>query len=591
VGFLGFQERFPYAYEGTDVSREYTRFTGSMTATHNYGDWLNQRLTFGLDRGSSVNTEFIPGESDFPNAPRGSLEYGRPINSNVTFDYALSANYDVTGSLGTTTSFGAQYYSSFDEDVTNSGRGFPTTFQTVIDQTEFADRQVDFSSIENKSLGFYVQEELSWEDRIFLTGAVRADDNSAFGSEFDLQYYPKVSGSWVISEESFFNVDLINNLRLRAAWGESGRQPGTFASQTLYGTYLGPDGNGLTPTTAGNPDIGPEVSSEIEVGFDVAILDQRVSAEFTYYDQTTTDLLVNQSLAPSTGLTGSRQANLGEMSNNGWEASINARIVEQDNVAFDLALSGDYTTNEIVSLGEDILPTGNFQIGWPFPNVATEYYIVDAQLNDAGTAVDPATIMCDLGKPAVSGGPNIMRGGDTGHCSEYNEEGLLLGPAYPNYSVSISPTLTLFQDLQVFALAEGRYGRWSASIDANYACRYYRNCLKGIQRDDPFFLAGTSNYIDDRYNGRYLADFWRMRQIGMRYNMPQNLVNRLGADRASISLSGNNLFTIWQRTETDLAGNPIYDPEYAINGNDPSATALWEMPSIASFDATLRVTF
>ena len=246
-GFLGFQERFPQSYEGTDISRDYSRFTASAQATHTYGEWFTQRLILGVDRGWETDNSFIPGNSDFPNAPAGALIYGRPIDQNLTFDYSVSARLQATEDIRATTSFGAQYYSRFRESVVNSGRGFPTTVQTVISQTEFGDRQVDFSSIEEKSLGFFVQEELNWQDRIYLTGAVRADDNSAFGSHFDLQYYPKVSASWVLSEESFFNVGFISSLRFRGAWGKAGRQPGTFASQTLYGTFIGPNGNGLDP--------------------------------------------------------------------------------------------------------------------------------------------------------------------------------------------------------------------------------------------------------------------------------------------------------------------------------------------------------
>jgi hypothetical protein len=442
-------------------------------------------------------------------------------------------------------------------------------------------------------VGFFVQEQLSWEDRIFLTGAVSGDDNSAFGTNFDVQYYPNVQASWVISEESFWNFDAINSLRLRGAWGKAGRQPDTFASQTLYATMIGPDGNGLVPSTAGNPGIGPEVSTEIEGGIDIALFDDRLSGQFSLYKITTKDLLVNQSLAPSTGLTGSRDANLGEMTNHGWEASLDARVVELDNVAFDLTFAADYTTNEITSLGEDILPTGNFQIGWPFPNIATDYLLRSAQMNSAGTSLDRSTAMCDGGVPAVAGGPNIMSGGQTIPCSDFTEDGLLLGPAYPNYSFHVAPTVTLFQNLQIFALAEGQYGRWIGSTDAQYACGIYRNCLAAVARTDPLFLAGNlaGPYGDDRYQGRYLADFWKLRQLGMRYSLPRDVAARVGADRVSLSVSANNLFMIWQKNDTDLAGNPIYDPEYTVPGNDPQQLALWELPGLPNISATLRVTF
>jgi len=238
-----------------------------------------------------------------------------------------------------------------------------------------------------------------------------------------------------------------------------------------------------------------------------------------------------------------------------------------------------------------VLPTSNIQVGWPYPNIATAYYLRSADMNAAGTAVDPSTIMCDGGKPAVSGGPNILQGGETIPCSDYTDQGILLGPSYSNYTFSISPTLTLFNDLQIYALAQGQYGRWIDNVDSNYACRYYRSCLKGVTRDDPMFLAGASNFIDDRYNGRFPADFWRLRQLGVRYNLPASLVDKVGASRASISAAGNNLFLLWQKTKTDKAGQSIFDPEEAVNRSDPSSSALWEMPGIANFDVTMRVTF
>lgn len=592
VGFLGFQERWPQNFEDTDITREYSRFTGSATATHTYNDWLTQRLIFGVDRGWDTNTEYLPGGNNWPAAENGMIRYERPLEQNVTFDYAASARYQFNDGIRTTTSVGAQWYSNFEENLTNFGSDFPTPIQRVIDATEFGNRQIDFSSVENKSFGIYVQEEIALNDRLYLTAAVRADDNSAFGSEFDLQYYPKFSVSYVVSEESFFErFDVIDNLRLRGAWGKAGRQPRTFAALTLYTTMLGPNGNGLVPDQPGNTEIGPEVSTELELGFDIAMLQDRLAGEFTWYTRTTEDMLVNQSLSPSFGLTGFRQANLGEMKNWGWEASLNARLYQGRTSAFDLAVSGDYTTNEIVSLGEDVLPSGNFQIGWPYPNISTDYWIVDAKFDENNNVIRE-TVMCDGGRPAVPGGPNIMPGGEIIPCSEYDEDGMLLGPTYPNYTFAISPTLTLFNNaLQVFALAEGQYGRWIASVDAQYACAIYSTCLKAHTRDDPLFMAGTRMFTDDRYIGRYPADFWKLRQVGARYNLPGSLVSRFGVDRASITVSANNIATLWQKTKTDRAGAWIFDPEYAINGSDPQQTALWEMPGISRVNASIRIVF
>src|SRR5690606_25495395 len=120
--------------------------------------------------------------------------------------------------------------------------------------------------------GFFGQTIFNLLDRYFLTVGVRVDGNSAFGEDLGLQTYPKVSGSYIISDESFWNQSL-GVLKLRAAWGQSGRAPGTFdAVRTWNAEGYGGD-PAYTPGNLGNANLGPERTSETEVGFDWAVLD------------------------------------------------------------------------------------------------------------------------------------------------------------------------------------------------------------------------------------------------------------------------------------------------------------------------------
>src|SRR5690606_27449294 len=176
-----------------------------------------------------------------------------------------------------------------------------------------------------KTFGVYLQEQISWENRIFLTGAVRGDDNSAFGAEYDFVLYPKVSASWVISDESFMqNVGLFNSLRLRAAWGRAGQQPDQFAAVRLYEPATGFNGvGGVTPSTFGNPEVEPEVGEELELGFDLGVLDDRLGLEVTFYDQRRKNALLSIPVRPSTGFPGSQLRNIGEIQNLGLELGVN----------------------------------------------------------------------------------------------------------------------------------------------------------------------------------------------------------------------------------------------------------------------------
>src|SRR4030095_11018316 len=87
---------------------------------------------------------------------------------------------------------------------------------------------------ENNSVGYYVQEQVGWNDRLFLTGAVRADDHSSFGADFDLIVYPKLSVSYIASDEPsirrFTEMAGMTSLQLRAAWGQAGTAPNAYAA-------------------------------------------------------------------------------------------------------------------------------------------------------------------------------------------------------------------------------------------------------------------------------------------------------------------------------------------------------------------------
>src|SRR4029453_4041363 len=138
---------------------------------------------------------------------------------------------------------------------------------------------------------------------------------SAFGSEFDFEKYPKGAGTWVVSDESFWKLGLVNSLRLRGAWGQAGRQPDAFARVTRYSVTTGPARTAmLSPAGPGNTKVGPERSTELELGFDLAMLTDRLSGEFTWFNKRNEDALLDVAVSPSVGLGAvANQQNLGRL--------------------------------------------------------------------------------------------------------------------------------------------------------------------------------------------------------------------------------------------------------------------------------------
>ena len=107
--------------------------------------------------------------------------------------------------------------------------------------------------------------------------------------------YPKISASWVVSEEPFWHVGPVNTLKVRGAYGRAGQQPDVFAAIRLYQPSTGPgDQSVLTPQAVGNPDLKPEVGEEIEVGLDAGLLRDRIGLGFTFFRQRRTELTTRE---------------------------------------------------------------------------------------------------------------------------------------------------------------------------------------------------------------------------------------------------------------------------------------------------------
>jgi len=626
----GFQEHLPTDVEENEATRDYTRFTGAATLNFRSGDLnlggmtasLTQRAVVGIDKGWDVNRIMHPLEdgvvpenltqytsswgSVYSETVGGEMEYERPVQTNLSFDYALTMNLDVNDALGFGTSVGAQYYIDQRDAFSAHGTGFASPLSTTVNQLAPAQTAVAYSFVENKSLGFYIQEEVRINDRIFLTGAMRFDDNSTFGVDAKAQKYPKVAGTWVVSEEGFWSFDAISSLRLRGAWGKAGRQPGSTAGQNIYVAMPGPGGSAaLRPSSPGNPAIQPEVSTELEVGFDVALLGDRLAGEFTHYWRKDEQALLALPLLSSAGFPGSVDQNLGRIDNWGWEALLSARVYEGAAMSFDLDLSADYTNNEIKDLG--VFPgSNNIRIGYPYPNISVANVVTDARFDPTAPAAGSftsaqglrITAECDAGvslapdpTAANAGQYGLMPGGESLPCSPIRGRNLFAGRGFATHSFTVAPRIGLLDNqLQVFALAEGQYGRTRSENGHGWTHNYNSSAVSRVE-DDAFWVAsdrlnGTGcDWIKCLYNG----DFWKLREVGARYNLPQALIARTGAERASLAVSARNLWTIWV-AQDEIYGQPITDPEFGNPNNATGSGNFRAQPPAVNLNVTLRVT-
>ena len=290
------------------------RFTGSANATWRPLSWLQNDGTIGIDHAnlnffSLCRVEECPPQSS--DARRGFVEDDRRNNRNFSAKITSTATWNARQWMNLKTTVGADYTNSEIDSVGSNGSILPPGATTVAAATNFQSSELQPTA--TKTLGLYAQEQASFRDRLFVTVAARTDQNSAFGTDFQRVVYPKIAGSWIISDESFFpKYSWLNSFRLRSSFGASGVQPGrTSGARALPAERRrrrrttvdagSDDTPGLIASNPGNAELKPERSTEIEAGFETQVLNNRLHFDYTYYNKKTKDALINVPIAGSAG--------------------------------------------------------------------------------------------------------------------------------------------------------------------------------------------------------------------------------------------------------------------------------------------------
>ena len=345
----------PTQFDHIDTRQGIYRFTGGANAVWRPLSWLSGNATLGLDVLNRHDQQTVPpGFVFFSNDDLGSRTSDRYQILNITSNYSLTGRYDILPSVSGVTQAGYQYQQAQSRGTIAFGRtltaGSGSLGGTVSDKT------VDEQTIDNKTIGGFVSQQVSWNDKLFVTAAIRGDKNSAFGKKFGFITYPSVSASYVVAE----NGNTLSQLRLRTAYGESGLRPGVLDAVAYYtaapGRLDSTDVAGITSGNLANPKLKAERSAEIEAGFDAGFFRDRASLGLTFYQKRSRDALVARNLPQSLGGPASQFFNLGSVKNTGIELSVNGTPVQRENVALALTLTASGNRNRLTKLGEGVPP-------------------------------------------------------------------------------------------------------------------------------------------------------------------------------------------------------------------------------------------
>jgi TonB-linked SusC/RagA family outer membrane protein len=564
----GFQR--PGEVFGILTEQSITRFTGSFNTTWRPTAHITARATIGLDHTNRIDQNFqAVGEGPaFSTNRQGQVNDNRFSINQYTVDVNASGNYTLTPTISSKTTAGIQFLKEFNFGNTASGNILPPGGKTV---TGGAIRNAGESTAETITLGAYVEQVFGYKDRLFVTGALRTDDNSAFGRDFSAVYYPKMQASWVISDEPFFpRSSVVSNLRFRAAYGASGQQPGTTdAARFFTGVTASIRGNDVPAVTVGsfgNPDLKPERSIELELGWDAGFFNDAAHLEFTYYSKRTRDALIQRRLALSLGGPQAQFENLGSVQNRGLEAVFNVSTQVAAGVGLDVTLSGSRNSNKLVALGQGVssiiagvirqvpgYPTFGF---WDRPILGYKDVNGDGILTASEVFV---------GDTAVFLGYSIPR----------NEAALNLGVTLFHNRVRVGGQLDYrggfmannFTDY--FRCTSGAANNCRALNDPNTPLADQARVVAGRTAA---FGATAAGFIEK-------GDFLKLRELSLTYYAPDVMARSLRMTRLSFTLTGRNIATI--------TGYTGVDPEVNGNGQSDNAIDFLTQPPVTFW--TLRV--
>ncbi len=554
------------------------------TANFQPWHWFRNRLTAGLDGSQLLNTEFYPidrtGRAPYgPTAAIGYISQWDLNNRDYTVDYAGTLTNELPAEIQSNFSFGMQFLGRRSRDLQGVGEGLINDNVRLVSTATTTRAFEGFS--ETNSLGVFVQEQIGWRNRLFLTGALRADDNSTFGADFDYVLYPKAAIAYVVSEEDWFNLPSVNELKLRAAWGRAGNSPGAFAADRTYAAstvILDNGGDGVArsafrASAFGNRDLKAETGSEIEVGMDASLLQDRMGLEATFYNKTTRDALLGVPVAPSSGFNSSPLQNVGEINNKGFELALYGTPIRSPRFTWDSRIGFSTNRNEFVSFGGS--RTNEEPILYGFTNEGQQiregyplagYWAIDFQRNEDGTMAY---------RTNANGSVSAL----------FQDTAIYIGTPVPTKEASFSNTFTLFNNLQLYAFVDYKGGHHQHNLTQQFRDND-GNTWEIVNPDTS--LANRVNKLGRGFISdiRYIekADAIKLREVSATYTVPASLTRRFGTDGLSFSVAGRNL-----KTWTDYSGT---DPEGNISGPATfSRSDYMTVPAMRQWVATVNVRF
>ncbi len=526
---------------------------GSISPYYKITPWLEYRMlasvnySTGIRRASTRSTLNLQGIQPSGDFLGGYASYSNTELVTQQFTNTLNFNKEIATKLNVNAVIGYEYSNFINKSAVNTATGFgnlPLDYTDAFESTLKANRTFVTSNDPTTELqSYFARGIFNYDNKYILTATVRADGSTKFGANNKYGYFPSFAAAWNIKQESFLtNVEWLNTLKIRAGYGKTGNQDFPSGSSQQRFVYRTPGKAGDPIPQVGlnnqNDNLKWQEDKQTNIGLDFGLFGNKLTGSIDYFNKTTKDLLY-----PQTAFVPAEQGNVvtwqnlsGEIVNKGVEMSLNANIIEKDNLSWSLGGNVTYIKNNVKNL-DGIIKTGSLS-GQGLSDVTTE--------------------VIQNGLPLFAMFTRQYNGLAANGFSSYTDDGFTkyyVGNPNPKFILGLSTNLR-YKKFSFSANFNGAFGQSIYNNTANSVLAISnlgsRNVSSGIldlpiQESLANPIAASSRYIEK-------GDYVKLANATLNYN-----IGNIGKVIKSLNIyvNGQNLFVI-----TNYTG---FDPEVNVN--------------------------
>lgn len=565
---------------------EWKRFIGSFNLRYNITSFLYARARLGIDYTNIEGFDITP-TGTLHNAKGGMSENSKEFsetNAELLFGFDKKlGSFSINAIAG-----GNQMYTKTQgSDFSSGDLNVPFIYFITNGKTPTFRRS--FSEFAINSL--FASADVSYKNYLYFTLTGRQDWFSTLAKESNSLFYPSVGLSFILSEVWKTKPEWMSFAKIRTSWAQvGGGAPNPYGLNLTYtaptSAHLGQPLMYVTNSTIPS-SLKPYTSTTLEAGLDLRLFNNLLGVDFTVYDRTTTNDIVNASVPPSTSYN-NVALNVGEVKNRGVELMLRgAPIRSASGFTWDATLNMAYNKNTVVKIADGLeslaLATARTNNGYvyhfegkPFGMVAGYEMKKDANNNIIYNNAN--------GIPMMSEFKSLGRGVPPLNISLMNDL------SYKNFTLSFMLDSKFGGVLYSAANAYGTYYGLHKSTVANNV-RETGVKVEGVdQNGDPYsgiidaqtYYRGVAFAITDEFV--YDAGFIKLRQVSFGYSLPQNLLTKTPFQSANLSFTARNLFLLYSQIEN-------VDPESNYNTTNGQGLENWGVPPTRSYGFNLLVRF